>query len=33
MINLMQELQTMDFADMAIQMGGAREGQSFILKI
>jgi hypothetical protein len=25
--------QTMDIADMAIQVGGAREGQSFVLKI
>jgi hypothetical protein len=25
--------QMMDIADMAIQVGGAREGQSFVLKI
>jgi hypothetical protein len=25
--------QTMDIAEMAIQVGGAREGQSFVLKI
>jgi hypothetical protein len=25
--------QTMDIADMANQVGGAREGQSFVLKI
>jgi hypothetical protein len=25
--------QTMDIADMAIQLGGARQGQSFVLKI
>jgi hypothetical protein len=25
--------QTMDIADMAIQVGGAREDQSFVLKI
>jgi hypothetical protein len=25
--------QIMDIADMAIQVGGAREGQSFVLKI
>jgi hypothetical protein len=29
----MYEPQTMDIADMAIQVGGAREGQSFVLKI
>jgi hypothetical protein len=29
----MKQTQTMDIADMAIQVGGAREGQSFVLKI